>query len=344
MRRVPRLALGMVLVYFSWACGGSRGGQSDRGITGDITVDGSSTVYPITEAVAEEFRAQNPNVRITIGVSRTGGGFKKFTRGEIDIADASHPINESELKAAAENKVRFVELPVAYDCIAVVVNPKNFWVDRMTVAELRRLWEPRAQGRIMRWYQIRPGWPYRRIHLFGPAVNSGTFEYFTEAVMGKAGVSRADFTSSTDDNFIVQRVSSDEDALAFLGYAYYRENLQRLKAVPIDDGRVEDGQGAVPPGPDTIKNGTYQPLSRAIFIYVNKEAISRPEVRAFVQFYLNSALDLVPQLGYVPLPEETYRLVAERFKKGTAGSVFAGQPEIGVPIERLLRKESGVTQ
>ena len=343
MRRVHRLsaAMSLVGVLFFQACGGSGGDRESRGLNGNITADGSSTVYPITEAMAEEFQAQNPDVRIPVGISGTGGGFKKFSRGEIDIADASRPIQESEMKAAAENRIDFVELPVAYDGIAVVVNPKNSWVDHLTVAELKRLWEPQAQRKVMRWNQVRPGWPDRDIHLFGPGVESGTFDYFTEAVVGKSGASREDFISSEDDNVLVQGVSSDEGALAFFGYAYYQENQQRLKLVPIDDGKADNGQGAVPPTPDTIRNGTYQPLSRPIFIYVKKEAMGRPEVRAFVQFYLDSSLDLVPQVGYIPLPEEAYQAVAGRFNRGVTGSVFAGRPQIGVSMADLLKKESG---
>ncbi|MBI4447194.1 MAG: PstS family phosphate ABC transporter substrate-binding protein [Acidobacteria bacterium] len=322
-------------------CGRSRE-DALEGLSGTVKVDGSSTVYPITEAVAEEFQREHPNVRVTVGISGTGGGFQKFTRGETDINDASRPIKASEIAAAEQNKIEFIELPVAYDGIAVVVHPKNTWAQSLTVAELKRIWEPAAQGNITRWNQIRYEWPSREIHLFGAGVDSGTYDYFTEAIVGEEGSSRGDFTSSEDDNVLVQGVAQDENALGFFGYAYYEENKDKLKLVALDDENPKDGEGPIHPAPETISNGTYQPLSRPIFIYVKRDAAERPEVQRFIEFYLQNAPMLVREVGYVPLPERAYQLALERFQKRQKGSMFAaGGSQVGVSIEELLRKESG---
>ncbi|RMG60892.1 MAG: PstS family phosphate ABC transporter substrate-binding protein [Deltaproteobacteria bacterium] len=306
-----------------------------------VKVDGSSTVYPITEAVAEEFQgAMRGKVMVTVGISGTGGGFKKFCRGETDVNDASRPIKPVEVKLCRENGIDFVELPVAYDGIAVVVNPSNSWVDYMTVDELKRIWEPSAQGKVTRWSQVRKGWPDREIHLFGPGVDSGTYDYFTKAIVGQEGASRGDFTASEDDNVLVQGVSTDPSALGFFGLAYYEENTDKLKVVPIDDGKDTNGKGPVTPSPETVKNGTYQPLSRPIFIYVSSKSMKRPEVKDFVTFYLKNAKDLVREVGYIPLPDRAYDLALERFRKGITGSVFGGKgAKVGVSIEDLLSIE-----
>src|SRR5690606_25149961 len=261
--------LGSSLAFTS--CGGnSQEGASD--LSGSIQIDGSSTVYPVTEAIAEEFRAEAPDVRVTVGVSGTGGGMKKFGRGEIDIVNASRSMNKAEQAAAKENNIAFLELPVAYDGLTVVIHPDNDWVKDITVAELKKIWEPEAQANITRWNQIRPEWPSEEIHLYGAGVESGTYDYFTEAIVGKSHASRGDYTASEDDNVLVQGVSTDPNALGFFGYAYYEENKAKLKAVPVNDEDESNGAGAILPSPETIKDGSYAPLSRPLFIYVNSKA------------------------------------------------------------------------
>lgn len=306
-----------------------------------ISIDGSSTVYPITEAVAEEFqKAEKGKIRVTVGISGTGGGFKKFCNGETDISDASRPIKPTEVELCNKNKIEYIELPVAYDGLAVVVNPKNTWVDYMTVKELKRLWEPEAQGKITRWNQIRQNWPDKEVHLFGPGVDSGTYDYFTEAIVGREHSSRGDYTSSEDDNVLVQGVATDLLALGFFGVAYYENNKERLKLVPIDDENDANGKGPVLPTYENVANGTYQPLSRPIFIYVNKNSTKRPAVKKFVEFYLKNAGKLVKEVGYIPLPEKAYQLALKRFEKGITGSVFGGHgSQVGVKVEDLLKKE-----
>ncbi len=289
-----------------------------------ITADGSSTVAPVTEAVAEEFQKANPGTRVTVGTSGTGGGFQKFCRDETDISDASRPITPAETAACAKTGVTFIEIPVAYDGLAVVVHPKNTWAASMTVAELKTLWEPGAQGKVMRWNQVRPGWPDREIHLFGAGVDSGTFDYFTEAIAGKSKASRGDYTSSEDDNVIVQGVSGDENALGYFGYAYYEQNREKLKLVAVDDGDDTNGKGPIAPSPETVKNGTYRPLSRPIFIYPKVKALERPEVKSFVDFYLTKGVPLVREVGYIPLTEEEYTMVRSRFSARKTGSMYEG--------------------
>jgi len=325
-------------------CGGGEAQVDASKVAGSITVDGSSTVFPITEAMAEEFRREQPDVKVTVGVSGTGGGFKKFGRGEIDICDASRPIKDSELQMARQNNVGFIELPVAYDGIAILVNPRNTWCQSITVQELKRLWEPSAQNKVTRWNQVRPDWPDREIHLFGPGVDSGTYDYFTGAIVGKEGASRGDFTSSEDDNVLVQGIAADELALGFFGYAYYQENKDRLRAVPVDDGKPDNGNGPITPSVDTVKSATYQPLSRPIFIYVRSQALDRPELSLFVDFYLKNAPALVGQVGYIPLPDEAYQLAQGRVERKVTGSVFAGGSQVGVSVQDLLRKESGAAE
>ena len=240
-----------------------------------INVDGSSTVFPITEAVAEEFQIEHKDIMVTVGISGTGGGFKKFGRGETDISDASRPIKASEADLCVQNGIEYIELPVAYDGLAVMVNPKNDWVDYLTVKELKKLWEPEAQKTITKWNQIRPEWPDKEIHLYGPGVDSGTFDYFTEAINGKSGASRGDFTASEDDNVLVQGIATDKYALGFFGLAYYEHNKDKLKLVPIDDEKDDNGKGSILPSMETVNNSTYQPLARPIFIYVSKSPGTR---------------------------------------------------------------------
>ncbi|MBI2847756.1 MAG: PstS family phosphate ABC transporter substrate-binding protein [Chloroflexi bacterium] len=268
-------------------------------LSGTIEIDGSSTVYPITEAVAEEFRKLHPQTRINVGISGTGGGFKRFTAGETQISDASRPIKDSEKEQAEKNGVEWVEMPIAYDGLSVMVNPRNTWATSMTVAELKKLWEPNST--IKRWNQIRPEWPDRPINLYGPGTDSGTFDYFTEAINGKEDASRADFTASEDDNVLVLGIAGDPNALGYFGYAYYVENTDKVKLVAIDGGT-----GPVLPSEQTINDGTYSPLSRPIFIYVNKAALARPEVKEFIRFYMTEGPKLVSEVGYVQMPPKTY--------------------------------------
>lgn len=305
-----------------------------------ILIDGSSTVYPITEAVSEEFLKTNPYVTIAIGESGTGGGFAKFRRGEIDINNASRVITIKEVEDCLANGIEFLELPVAFDGMAVVVNPKNDWVDSITVEELKKIWEPAAQGKIMRWNQIRPQWPDREIHLYGAGVSSGTFDYFTEAIVGKKKASRGDYTASEDDNVLVQGVSQDVLALGYFGLAYYEENKSKLKALAIDDLIKENGEGAVLPAFENISNGTYQPLTRPEFIYVTLEAAQKPGVAAFINYYLSESAVLVKEVGYVPLSEETYLMVTERFNKMITGSLLAGKNVVGLDLVNLLKEST----
>jgi len=313
------------------------GGPSAGG-DGVVSIDGSSTVYLISEAVAEEFGAEH-KTKVTIGVSGTGGGFKKFCAGETAITGASRPIKASEVEACGVEKIDYIELPVAYDGLAVVVNPENTWVDAMTVEELKKLWGPEAQRRVTRWSDVRQGWPEKEIHLFGPGVDSGTYDYFTQAIVGVEHSSRGDYTSSEDDNVLVQGVAGDENALGFFGYAYMRENADRLKVVPIDDGKPDNGAGPILPSVETVRSGTYQPLARPIFIYVSAAAAARPEVKELVQFYIENASELSAEVGYVPLTKKGYELVARRFADGTTGSLFLGHgSQVGVTVEDLLGK------
>ena len=299
-----------------------------NGLHGTVKVDGSSTVFPITEAVAEEFGKMHPRVRITVGVSGTGGGFKKYTLGEIDINDASRPIKGKEIKKTSKNNIDFVELPVAFDGLSVVVSKDNTWVDNLTKEELNMIWKPESS--VNTWSDVREGWPTEPIKLYGPGTDSGTFDYFTEAINGKSQVCRSDFSKSEDDNVLVQGVAGDKYSLGFFGFAYYKENKDKLKIVPIDGGN-----GPVVPSEKTINNGTYQPLSRPIFIYVNPISGDRPEVHAFVEYYLKEAKQLVGEVGYVALPDQVYALGLKRFNNKVTGSVFSGKNTVGVKIEDL---------
>jgi phosphate transport system substrate-binding protein len=315
-------------------CGGGTN-QTAETAPSDIRVDGSSTVFVLSEAVAEEFTNAGNRARVTVGQSGTGGGFQKFCRGETDISDASRPIRSAEIAACKSSGVGFFEIPIAYDGIAVVTHPKATWISDITVSELKTLWAPEAQGKVTRWSQVRAGWPDREIHLFGAGVDSGTYDYFTEAITGKEGASRGDFTSSEDDNVLVQGVAGDELALAFLPFAYYNENRQRLKLVPVDGGK-----GAIAPSFETIRDGSYQPLSRPLFIYVSEKALTRPEVQQFVDFYIAEVGGLAEEVGYVQLGDEGYRLVAEHFKSRKPGTLFGeGGSQVGLTIEQLLAKE-----
>ncbi len=301
-----------------------------------VKIDGSSTVFPITEAVAEEFqKARKGTVNVTVGISGTGGGFKKFCRGETDLANASRPISKKEMEECAKSGVRYYEMPIAYDALTVMVNPQNTFIKSMTVAELKKIWEPAAQGKINSWKDVNPAWPEQKIKLYGAGSDSGTFDYFTEAIVGKAKSSRGDFTASEDDNVLVQGISGDKGALGYFGFAYYIENQKKLKAVAIDGGK-----GPVAPTPENVDNGTYQPLSRPIFIYVSEKSLDKPEIRDFVDFYMKNAPQLVKEVKYIPLPAKAYAGNLEHIAKKKLGTVFGGQNEVGLTIEQLMKREA----
>ena len=299
---MKKLILSTAVAFSLISCGNNKNEE------GSITIDGSSTVFPATQAIAEEFRSVSPKTMVTIGVSGTGGGFQKFGRGEVDIANASRPITAEEAAIAEDNGIEFVELEVAYDGLAVVVNPENDWVTSLSVEQLKKIWEPAAQGTITHWNQINPEWPNEEIHLFGPGVASGTFDYFTEAIVGESGTSRGDYTASEDDNVLVQGVSGDKFGLGFFGLAFYEANKDKLKLVPIDNGN-----GPVKATFETIRDGSYAPLSRPLFIYVNSTSLRNPKVIDFVRFYLEEASDLMKDVGYVPLTEAEYKAELETF-------------------------------
>jgi phosphate transport system substrate-binding protein len=313
MKKITLLTLcsaGVALMFTS--CGNkteekaadAAGETKEQKLTGAVNIDGSSTVYPITEAVAEEFKAVQPDVKVTAGTSGTGGGFKKFGRGETDINDASRPIKKAEDSLAKANNVSYIDLMIAYDGLAVVVNPQNTWCKDITVAELKKMWEPAAQGKIKKWNQIRASWPNEEIHLFGAGVESGTYDYFTEAVVGKSHSSRGDYTASEDDNVLVQGISSDKGALGFFGLAYFEENKDKLKLVGVDDEKDENGKGPITPSLETVKNKSYAPLARPLFIYINDAAGKRKEVQEFVRFYMENAGALTKQVGYIPMSDD----------------------------------------
>ncbi len=302
-----------------------------------IKIDGSSTVFPITEAVAEDFQiAKRGAVRVTVGISGTGGGFKKFCRNEIDIVNASRPITQLEMDACKQEGVEYIEMPIAFDALTIVVNPKNTWSKTITVDELKRIWEPGAQGVIIHWNQINPAWPDKKIKLYGPGADSGTFEYFTEAIVGKAKSSRGDFTASEDDNVLVQGVASDIYALGFFGFAYYIENSNKINAVSVDSGN-----GGVIPSSATVENNSYKPLSRPIFIYINAKSTEKPEVNEFVNFYMKNAPELVTEVKYFPLSKEVYNLNIEHLNKKKIGTVFKGTGT-NIKLEDILKLESSL--
>lgn len=297
------------------ACGGDRGegGANGATLSGSVEIDGSSTVYPITEAVAEEFMIETGgDVRVTVGVSGTGGGFSRFCAGETAISNASREIKQSERELCEQNGVEPVELTVAYDGLSVVAHPDNTWVGCLTVEQLRQIWEPGST--VQRWSDLDPAWPDTEITLYGPGTDSGTFDYFTEAIMGEEDASRSDYTASEDDNILVQGVTGDRGALGYFGYAYYEENAERLKLLGVDPGT-----GCVKPTPETIQSNEYQPLSRPIFIYVDANELERPAVRRFVRFYLENAAELVPAVGYIPLADSTYANELSALPAGASG-------------------------
>jgi phosphate transport system substrate-binding protein len=311
-----------------------------EGLEGTIEIDGSSSVFLITEAVAEEFQAQHPDVRVTVGVSGTGGGFEKFCNGETAISEASRPIKESEIVACEEAGISFVELPVAYDAIAVVANSENDWAECLTVEELQKIWAPGAQGTFDNWNQVRAEFPDQPLSLYGPGTDSGTFDYFTDAIIGEEGASRGDYTASEDDNVLVQGVANDTGGLGYFGLAYLEENQDILKAIKVDNQDPSDGEGCIAPAAATVDDGTYQPLARPLFIYISTQAAERPEVQEFVQFYLSptNAESLVAEVGYVPLSTDLYDQIASRFENRATGSIFGGGSTVGVNLKEEYSK------
>ena len=299
-----------------------------------IKVDGSSTVYPVTEAVAEEFqKAHKGKIRVTVGIAGTGGGFKKFCRGEIDVADASRPILKEEMALCQKNGVSFFELPIAFDALTVAVSPKNTWVTSMTIEELKKIWEPAAQGKITKWNQIRSDWPDAPLALFGAGSDSGTFDYFTDAIVGKPKSSRGDYTASEDDNVLVQGIGNNQHALGYIPFAYYAAQMKKLKAVA-----VAGKGGPVLPSSENVMNGSYQPLSRPLFLYVSANAVKKPEVKTFVEFYLKEGPQLITEVSYIPLRDQAYGMVRERFGKGVVGTGFGGEPEVGLSVEEIMMR------
>ena len=305
-----------------------------------VKVDGSSTVFPITEAVAEEFQAAQKGIKVTVGISGTGGGFKKFCRGETDVQDASRPIQASEMEDCKKAGVKFIELPVAFDAIVVVVNPKSTWLNEISVDELKKIWSPEAQGKILKWNQVNSKWPDSQLKLYGPSTDNGTFDYFTEAIVGKSKSSRGDYTPSADPNPLVQGIATDSNALGYFGLAYYEANRNRLKALALIGGeKSPQKQKAILPSKETVENGNYFPLSRPIFIYLNEASLKRSEVQKFAEFYMQNAGRLASEVKYISLPAKVYATAQEHLKKQKLGTVFGGHSEVGMKIEELMKRE-----
>ncbi len=304
-----------------------------------VKIDGSSTVYPITKIVAYKFQvAKKDAVKVTVDISGSGGGFKKFCRGEIDIVNASRPILRNEMADCKNGRVQYVEIPVAFDALTVAVNPENSWSKTMTVAQLKRIWEPAAQGKITKWNQINPAWPDEAFNLYGADDDSGTFDYFTSAIVGKAKSGRSDFSQSEDDNVLVKKVAYDKHGLGFFGFAYYIENQSKVTAVAIDNGK-----GGIFPSAETVEDGSYQPLSRPIFIYVNIKTAEKPEVKEFVEFYMKNAVLLVKEAGLFPLPPSAYNTMMQHFNNKRVGTVFNGLSAArltSITIDELLKREA----
>jgi phosphate transport system substrate-binding protein len=313
------------------ACGGGGDGGKAKSAPQTIEIDGSSTVFPLSEAAAEAFMNANRGARVTVAESGTGGGFGRFCRGETQVSNASRPILASEIESCTGAGIRFVEVPIAFDGLSVVVHPSNP-VETATIAELKTIWEPAARDRIMNWRQVNPRWPDRRMQLFGAGNASGTFDYFTEAVVGAAKSSRTDYTPTEDDNVTVQGVANNEGAMGYFGIAYLEQNAQRLKAIAIDAGA-----GPVAPTREKVASGAY-PLARPLFIYVNADMLRRPIVQQFMRFYLENAVTLAPRVGYVPLPAEAYQQLQQRIANAETGTAFGGEQDIGGSIAEVLAR------
>ncbi len=329
-RSVWMAAAGAISVALMLAACGQGGAQKSAAGPQTIRVDGSSTVFPISEAAAEAFMNEaRGQTRVTVGESGTGGGFRKFCDGETEVQDASRPILAEEMAACAAKGVSYVEVPIAFDGLTVVVNPANP-VSSITVEELRTIWAPAAEGKVTNWRQVNPSWPDAPLTLFGADTASGTFDYFTEAVVGEAKSSRTDYTPSADDNVTVQGVVTNQSAMGYFGIAYFEQNMTRVKALSIDGGK-----GAVAPSSEAVASGAY-PLSRPIFIYFNADALRRPALQRFAQYYIENAGRFATQVGYVPLPQSAYATFAERVRVRRAGTAFGGRQDVGASIEEVL--------
>lgn len=311
MKKISIIQIIIAIILLS-SCGGNRSAKKET-LSGTINIDGSSTVYPLSEAVAEEFRKVYPDVNVAIGSSGTGAGFKKFARGETDISDASRPIKDSEIKACSENNISYEELTVALDGISIMVNPENTWIQNITVDELKKIWEPNSP--VKKWNDIRPGWPAEDIHLYGPNTAHGTYDFFTEAILGESGASRSDYNAVADYNVGIQGISTDKNALGYFGLAYYEENKDKLKLVGVDNGN-----GPIKPSLETVKDGSYAPLSRPLFIYINSASVSKKELIEFVNYYIKNAAELSKEVGYIPLPQSEYDSQLASFDKFITGS------------------------
>ena len=335
--RVSTALLALCLFVLTGCGGGDAGSESTS-----IRIDGSSTTYPLTEAVAEEFMRANPDVRITVGESGTGGGFSKFLRGETDVNDASRPITQGERSQADDAGIQYIEMPVAYDGIAVVAHPASDWAECLSAEELREIWKPNSS--VDNWSDVRDGFPDQAIELYGPGTASGTYDYFTEAIVGEGGASRPDFTASEDDNVLVQGVTGTRGALGYFGFSYYENNADKLDLLSVDPDSMGGGAGCVAPSDTTIQTGTYRPLSRPLFVYIRVEAAERDAVQRFVDFYLENVSDLAPQVGYVPLSDAAYRLAGQRFERRTTGTAFGAEGVgAGADVEAVLRAAADTT-
>ncbi|RZA04662.1 MAG: PstS family phosphate ABC transporter substrate-binding protein [Proteobacteria bacterium] len=317
---------------------------SAKAATALIKADGSSTVFPVSEAVSEEFQnAKKGKVRMTVGISGTGGGFKKFCRGETDVQNASRPILANEMEDCRKSNVKYFELPIGFDAIAIVVNPRNDWLNSINLEELKKMWEPAAQGKVSKWNQINAKYPARDLKLYGAGADSGTFDYFTEAVTGKAKASRGDYTASEDDNTLVLGVANDQGALGFLPLSYYEANKSKLKLLGLVGGAKSPKKlAAVLPSKQTVTDGSYFPLSRPIFIYVNEASYKKPEVKEFVEFFLTKGPELIEQVKYIALPLSAYATAREHLTKNKLGTAFGGHPDVGLTIDQILKKEASL--
>ncbi len=313
-------------------------GETDSSLAGNVEIDGSSTVFKITQAVAEEFHSGTPGVSIDVKYSGTSGGFKTFVTGRLDICDASRPIQAKEMADAKASGVEYIELPVCFDALTVAVNGENDWADAMTVDELKKMWKSAAKGTVDKWSDVREGWPEEKISFYGAGKDSGTYEYFTEAICDKKGDIRSDYSPSENDNDILRGVEGDKFAIGFVPYAYYVPRKGKLTAVKID-WKPDDELGPIEPSPENVVKGIYNPLARPLFIYVNKKSAERPEVKAFVNFYINNAPTLATKVKYIPLPDDAYPKVRQRFEGGQIGTGFGGKSEVGLHIDEILNRE-----
>lgn len=325
----------MGLTGIALLTGCSSPSATDTAVGAAITIDGSSTVYPITAAVVEAFQRDNPDAEVNVRFSGTGGGFEKFCRGETSINDASRPISKQEMEACSSNEIRYYELPVAFDAITVVVNPQNTWAEDITLEELEKAWSPAAQRTVTTWQQLRASWPARPLKLYGPGTDSGTYDYFTDVVVGEGQDSRSDFTASEDDDILVAEISRDPEALGYFGFAYFEDNQDRLRALGIDSGSEP-----ILPSRETVEQGQYQPFSRPLFMYVNaKDLQDNPTLQDFVQFYLENAPEFVETVGYVPLPAESYEVALTQVYRNKVGTAFDGTLQPGLTIGEVLQQQ-----